>query len=53
MIIMAVIYSMYKKLNTKNVILNIKTHELTYDDKNKVISVTFKNGKTITAGEGE
>ena len=36
-------HSPFKANNTKNVILNIKTHELTYDDKNKTISKSCKN----------
>jgi serine/threonine protein kinase len=36
-------HSPFKASNTKNVILNIKTHELTYDDKNKLISKSCKD----------
>ena len=36
-------HSPFKASNTKNVILNIKTHELTYDDKNKQISKSCKD----------
>ena len=36
-------HSPFKANNTKNVILNIKTHELTYDDKNKVVSKSCKD----------
>ena len=36
-------HSPFKANNTKNVILNIKTHELTYDDKNKKISNSCKD----------
>ena len=36
-------HSPFKANTTKNVILNIKTHELTYDDKNKKISNSCKD----------
>ena len=36
-------HSPFKANNTKNIILNIKTHELTYDDKNKKISNSCKD----------
>ena len=36
-------HSPFKASNTKNVILNIKTHELIYDDKNKKISKACKD----------
>ena len=36
-------HSPFKANTTKNVILNIKTHELTYDDKNKKISKSCKD----------
>ena len=36
-------HSPFKANNTKNVILNIKTHELTYDDNNKKISNSCKD----------
>ena len=36
-------HSPFKANNTKNVILNIKSHELTYDDKNKNISNSCKD----------
>ena len=36
-------HSPFKASNTKNVILNIKTHELNYDDKNKKISKSCKD----------
>ena len=36
-------HSPFRANNTKNIILNIKTHELTYDDKNKKISNSCKD----------
>ena len=36
-------HSPFKANNTKNVILNIKTHELTYDDTNKNVSNSCKD----------
>ena len=36
-------HSPFKANNTKNVILNIKTHELTYDEQNKKISNSCKD----------
>ncbi len=36
-------HSPFKANSTKNVILNIKTHELTYDDKNKNVSNSCKD----------
>ena len=36
-------HSPFKANNTKNVILNIKSHELTYDDKNKNVSKSCKD----------
>ena len=36
-------HSPFKANTTKNIILNIKTHELTYDDKNKKISNSCKD----------
>ena len=36
-------HSPFKASNTKNIIINIKTHELTYDDKNKKISKYCKD----------
>ena len=36
-------HSPFKANNTKNVILNIKSHELTYDDTNKTVSKSCKD----------
>ena len=36
-------HSPFKAKNTKNIILNIKSHELTYDDKNKNVSNSCKD----------
>ena len=36
-------HSPFKANNTKNVILNIKSHELTYDDSNKTVSNSCKD----------
>ena len=36
-------HSPFKANNTKNVILNIKSHELTYDDTNKIVSNSCKD----------
>ena len=36
-------HSPFKANNTKNVILNIKSHELTYDDNNKTVSKSCKD----------
>ena len=36
-------HSPFKANNTKNIILNIKSHELTYDDKNKKVSNSCKD----------
>ena len=36
-------HSPFKANNTKNIILNIKSHELTYDDKNKNVSNSCKD----------